>query len=105
MTKSNKLPQPTTTLQFSVDDPCNTIITDKASGRTLYTVDTNRINVSPRADLRIITDVYGSERTLIASLRWKDLVSDVVTMPSKGLEEKPLSKWLRKNISPFSQYV
>ena len=100
---TSTLPHPTRTLQFSVDDPCNTTITDKRSGRTLYTVDTNRISLSATSDLKIITDVYDSEMRLIASLRWKDIVSDVVTMPSKSLEEEPLSKWLKKSINPFKQ--
>ncbi|KLO17206.1 hypothetical protein SCHPADRAFT_900837 [Schizopora paradoxa] len=100
---ASSLPRPSRTLQFSVDDPCNTIIIDKTSGRTLYIVDTNRISISATSDLRIITDVYDSERRLIASLRWKDIVSDVVTMPSKSLEEEPLSKWLKKSINPFKQ--
>lgn len=100
---TSSFPHPTRTLLFSEDDPCNTTITDKTSGRTLYVVDTNRISISATSDLKIITDVYDSERRIIASLRWKDIVSDIVTMPSKSLEEEPLSKWLKKSINPFKQ--
>lgn len=100
---NSKLPQPSATLQFSIDDPCNTIISDKNNGRTLYTVETHRVSYSAKTDVKITTDLYDSERSLIATLRWRDMVSDVVTMPSKGLEEKPLSKWLKKSINPFKQ--
>jgi len=99
----SELPQPTTTLVFSVDNPCNTIISDKTSGRTLYTVETHRVNGSVTSDVKITTYVYDWERSLIATLRWKDIISDVVTIPSKELVEKPLSKWLKKSINPFKQ--
>jgi len=61
------------------------------------------MSTSATSDVKITTDVYDSERSLIATLRWKDMASDVVTIPSKELEEKPLSKWLKKSINPFKQ--
>lgn len=92
------------TLVFSNDIPCDTTIADAKDGRQLYVVETKRISTSPKAPVTITTDVFdidADKKNLVASLEWRDLVSDIVTIPSRDMRGVPLSTWLKKSVIPF----
>ena len=92
-----------TTFILEVDDPCNTTFLNgrDPTGRASYSVQTKRVEIGPRRDISVTTEVFDASKSLLASLQWMDYVSDIVTMRSRGMERMPLKKWLNKTKLPF----
>ncbi|KAI0368755.1 hypothetical protein BV20DRAFT_947538 [Pilatotrama ljubarskyi] len=79
------------TLVLSPDNPCNAAIVDEL-GQQLNTVHTEH-------DKATITHVKNAEDEVIASLEWRDVLSDKVTVGNKG--PMSLRDWLHTSIVPF----
>lgn len=92
-----------TTLLFSNDNPCNCTI--ELGGKILYAIETRRENKSnpARGELIITTEIYDGVQEHVLTLTWRDLVSDIVTWPSRGMDKVKLSGWLKKSRIPFNQ--
>ena len=86
-----------TILSFTPDNPCDTTITCAADGSTLY-----RVTTELRKGGKV-TNVYGSQGTVIASLEWRSTLPDKV----KIKDDQPMSitGWLKKSSIPFNEYV
>lgn len=93
----------TTALLFSNDNPCNCTI--ELGGKILYVIETRRENKSnsARGELIITTEIYDGEQEHLLTLTWRDLVSDIVTWKSRGMDKAKLSGWLKKSRIPFNQ--
>ena len=85
-----------TTLTFTPDNPCNTIITSP-SGKVLYRVETDASQKEP------VTEVSDVADELIASLEWRNVSSDKVIL--KGKEPVAFNDWMKKSHIPFKEYV
>ncbi|KAI5116692.1 hypothetical protein M0805_002854 [Coniferiporia weirii] len=106
MTTSVDESQFPTELVFSEDSPCNCTITERRTGRVLYTVHSRRdlkTGATPaRTELIITIDVYDSARELIVTDVWHGFTADVVTWPARAMYNAKLSVWLKKSMVPFS---
>lgn len=82
-----------TTLTFTPDNPCNTVITSP-TGEILYRVVTEHKE-------RTITYVRNASDEVIASLEWHEKTSDKVSI--KGGKPVAFSDWLKKSHIPFTE--
>ena len=83
------------TFAFSVDNPCNTTITDGA-GQVLYITHTESGNKAST------TRVFeGTSDTVVAELVWSDtgLITNRVKL--RGEKELALREWMHKSKLPF----
>ena len=83
------------TFAFSVDNPCNTTVTD-AAGEALYITHTDS---GKKAST---TRVFESTSdTVVAELVWSDtgLISNHVTL--RGEKKLAMHEWMRKSKLPF----
>lgn len=85
------------TFTLEPDNPSNTSIQD-ADGKVLYTSET----VFPGS--KVLTLVRNGDDDLLATLEWRDILSDKVTFRGET-KARSVSDWLKKGISPFSTYV
>ncbi|TFK20667.1 hypothetical protein FA15DRAFT_673298 [Coprinopsis marcescibilis] len=87
-------------LVLSPDNPCNTTITDRDTGKTLYTVWTEHLKDSYTR----VKDAHGQE---IAYWKWRNIRSDLLTMKSgTGTDTTaPAADWLRPSMIPFNHTV
>ena len=51
----------------------------------------------------ITTEIYSGEKDHLLTLVWRDLVSDIVTWRSHGMDKAKLNAWLKKSKVPFNQ--
>ncbi|TFK26599.1 hypothetical protein FA15DRAFT_637306 [Coprinopsis marcescibilis] len=87
-------------LVLTPDNPCNTTIQDQATGETYYTVKTEHGKYT-------CTRILNSEHKEIASWRWRDLRSDILTLTTgagRGVTS-PASEWLKESKRPFKSTV
>ncbi len=83
------------TLTMDPDHPANTTFYTE-NGTILYTVSTRRIFGDKRTAVQTFTDVHNTYDELIATLEWRDLLSDKAVLKDKG--EITVGSWLRKSI-------
>ncbi|GJE94514.1 hypothetical protein PsYK624_106840 [Phanerochaete sordida] len=81
-----------TTLTFTPDNPCNTVVTSSA-GKVLYRVTTDAAAKSP------VTHVYDGADELVASLEWHSVSADKVIL--KGQPPVSFTDWMKKSHIPF----
>lgn len=83
-------------LMFSAYNPCNCTITDGETSETLYIVETQH------NDTKTVTYVRDGDGMNLATLEWRDIRSDLVTLGSAP----PFSQrsWLRKSLIPMKEY-
>ncbi|RDB25871.1 hypothetical protein Hypma_006810 [Hypsizygus marmoreus] len=114
------------TLAFHPDHPCSTQISDAATNRLLYIVETDVIK-EPLRKKRVVTKVRNAGGQSIAEFEWRDLFkSDTVALTraiAGGVADKgeskaesssgsggdlitmPASTWLKKSSVPFRDTV
>ncbi|GJE94564.1 hypothetical protein PsYK624_107340 [Phanerochaete sordida] len=85
-----------TTLTFSPDNPCNTTITS-SEGDVLYNV------VTEITKKTTYTQVRDADDEVIASLEWREMLSDRVTIGDR--RPVPFSDWMKKSMIPFKEQV
>ncbi|KAI0360162.1 hypothetical protein OH77DRAFT_1434456 [Trametes cingulata] len=79
------------TLVLSPDNPCNAAVIDE-QGKQLYTVYTEHGKTT-------VTHVKNADDEVIASLEWRDVLPDKVTVGNKG--PMSLRDWLHTTLVPF----
>lgn len=80
-------------LTMDPDHPANTTFYTP-SGNILYAVATRRESASKNAAMRVYTDVRNQYDELIATLEWRDVVSDKMSIRDKG--EMTMTSWVKK---------
>ncbi|KAI9061052.1 hypothetical protein FKP32DRAFT_1576421 [Trametes sanguinea] len=80
------------TLVLSPDNPCNTVILNEDE-KPLYTVSTEHDKSSS------VTYVRDADEEVLASLEWRDVLPDRVTLRDKG--PMSLRDWLHTSLVPF----
>ncbi|KAH6911687.1 hypothetical protein BKA70DRAFT_1185360 [Coprinopsis sp. MPI-PUGE-AT-0042] len=83
-------------LRLTPDNPCNCTLVDPSTDEIWYTVSTEH-------GKNTVTSVKDGNDQVIASWKWKDYSSDVVTLGSK--EPMAASSWLKKSLVPFKTSV
>ena len=81
---------------FHPDNPCNTEIRT-STGRVAYRIDTTT------TELNTLTVVRNSFGSVLATLEWKEFLSDRVTLGTGN--PMSLNSWLKRSLMPFSTYV
>ncbi|KAI0635653.1 hypothetical protein C8Q77DRAFT_1098810 [Trametes polyzona] len=79
------------TLTLSPDNPSNTSVLDQ-NGRALYTTYTEHGKTT-------VTHVRDADEHILASLEWRDVLPDKVTLGNKG--PMSLRNWLHTSLIPF----
>lgn len=81
-------------LTLTPDNPSNTTLVSQ-TGETLYVV------VTERTKEAMFTQVRNTKDEIVASLEWRDVLSDKVTFGDK----KPITmfEWMRRSIVPFKE--
>ena len=85
------------TFTLEPDNPSNTEVRD-ADRKVLYTAET----VFPGS--KTLTHVRDGDGELLATLEWRDILSDKVTFRGET-KSKSVGDWLKKGLTPFSTYV
>ena len=82
-------------LTLSPDNPCNTTVYD-ADLKALYTVDTEHGKAT-------VTRVKNADGEILASLEWRDMLPDRVTLGKKA--PTSIRDWLHTSLVPFKESV
>lgn len=82
------------TFTLEPDNVCNMSLRDEDL-KVLYTTET----VFPGS--KTLTHIRNGDDEIIATLEWRDILSDKVTIGKK--EKITLSSWLKKSTMPFTQ--
>ncbi|RXW16759.1 hypothetical protein EST38_g9093 [Candolleomyces aberdarensis] len=81
------------------DNPCNTVITDRDTGKVYYRVWTEHSNEKQES----VTKVTDAEGKPVAQWVWRDVRSDILTF--EGGKSMSASAWLSKSRVPFKDSV
>lgn len=90
------VPEENLTLTLQPDNVSNTVLVSE-SGEQMYSVFTEH---SKKAT---VTSIRNSKDEIIASLEWRDVLPDKVTVG----ERKPMlmTDWMKRSMIPFKEYV
>lgn len=88
------VPDELLSLTLTPDNPCNAHLVSE-TGQTLYTV------VTDTTKKATITQVRNAKDEVIASLEWRDVLSDKVTYGDRNPVR--MFEWMRRSIVPFKE--